>query len=144
MIKITADTNTLVSATIAKGNEFELLKLAKEGKIKLILSLGILNEFKNVISRAKFSYPPEFINDEVKRILEISEMVFPIEKIDIIKEDPDDNKVLECAYAAKVDFIVSGDKHLLDLKEYKGIKIMTTKSILSIIKQNAKIPKKDR
>ena len=56
MIKITADTNTLVSATIAKGNEFELLKLAKEGKIKLILSLGILNEFKNVISRAKFSY----------------------------------------------------------------------------------------
>lgn len=134
MTKITADTNTLVSATIAKGNEFELLKLAKERKVKLILSLDILSEFKNVISRAKFNYPAKFIDDAIKRILEISEIILPMVKIDIIKEDPDDNKVLECACAAKVDYIVSGDEHLLNLKEYEGINIITTKSILSIIK----------
>ena len=133
MIKVTPDTNTLISATITKGNEFELLKLVKDGKIKLILSLEILNEFKEVISRPKFNYPNKFIEDEVKKILEISEIVFPNLKINIIKDDPADNMVLECAETGKVDYIISGDDHLLKLKEYKNIKIVKTKSILEIL-----------
>ena len=62
MLKVTADTNTLVSATIAKGNEFELLKLAYEGKIELILSPSILKELREVISRPKFGFSEQQIS----------------------------------------------------------------------------------
>ncbi|MBU2639679.1 MAG: putative toxin-antitoxin system toxin component, PIN family [Nanoarchaeota archaeon] len=134
MLKITVDTNILVSATIVRGNEFELLKLAKEGKIKLILSLDIIKEFREVISRPKFSYPVEFINDEVKKILEISEIVFPTIRINVIKKDVEDNKILECAVAGNSYYIISGDQHLLKLKKYKDIKIVKCKELLEELK----------
>ena len=133
MLKITADTNTLISATIAKGNEFELLRLVKLRKIKLILSLQILKEFREVISRPKFGFSQEQIVSSFKQIINISTIEMPSAKINIIKEDPDDNRVLECAEAGEVDYIVSGDDHLLNLKCYKGIKIVSTKFILDLI-----------
>ncbi len=130
MLKVTADTNILVSAVIAEGNEFKLLELAKEGKIKLILSPAILLEFKNVISREKFGFSQKQIISILKQIISICEMVVPALKVDAIKDDPIDNMVLECAEAGKAEYIVSGDEHLLKLKEYKGIKIVTTQEIL--------------
>ena len=133
MLKITADTNTLISATIAKGNEFELLRLVKLRKIKLILSLQILKEFREVISRPKFGFSQEQIVSSFKQIINISTIVMPSANINIIKEDPDDNRVLECAESGQADYIVSGDYHLLDLKIYKGIKIVSTKFVLDII-----------
>ena len=133
MLKITVDTNILVSATIVRGNEFELLKLAKENKIKLILSLDIIKEFKGVILRPKFSYPLEFINNEMRKILEISEIVFPKIRINVIKEDLEDNRILECAITGNSDYIVSGDEHLLKLKKYKDIRIVKSKDILDVI-----------
>ena len=131
MLNITADTNTLVSATITKGNEFELLKSVKSGEIRLTLSPPILEEFKKVISRPKFGFSEEQIDDVFKRIVNISGIVLPETKVDVIKNDPPDNMVLECAYAAKADYIISGDKHLLNLKEYKNIKIITTSAFLN-------------
>lgn len=133
MLKITVDTNTLISATISKGNEFKLLRLVKLGKVKLILSPQIIKEFVEVISRIKFGYSVKQIESVFKQILNMAQIIMPIIKLDIIKEDPDDNEVLECAVQARVDYIVSGDKHLLKLKEYKGIKIVKTKEILKLI-----------
>jgi hypothetical protein len=54
----------------------------------------------------------------------------PKEKIAIIRDDPADNKVLECAIAAGAKFIITGDKHLLKLKKFKGISIITAKEFL--------------
>ncbi len=133
MLKITADTNTLISATITKGNEFQLLKLPRFGKIQLILSPQILKEFKEVISRPKFGFSQEQINNALKQIINISSIVMPSVKINIIKDDAEDNKILECAVSGKVDYIVSGDSHLLKLKEYKGIKIVRTMEILKLV-----------
>ena len=135
MFKVTADTNTLISATITKGNEFKLLNLARLGNITLILSPQILKEFKEVISRPKFGFSKEQIISAVKQIINISTIVMPSIKINIIKEDPQDNMILECAETGKVSYIVSGDNHLLNLKEYKNIKIITTKSILDIVRK---------
>jgi len=59
--------------------------------------------------------------------------VIPLEKLVIIKDDPDDNKILECAKAGKVEIIVSNDNHLLKLKEFKRIKIITPKEFLKQI-----------
>lgn len=133
MISLVTDTNILVSATIAKGKEFELLELAKTGKVRLVLSLEILKEFMEVLSRPKFDYPKILIEQISKHLLNISYLVFPNTKLEIIKRDPDDNKILECAIDGKTDYIISGDNHLLELKEFRGIKIIKTKEILRLI-----------
>ncbi len=134
MLRITVDTNTLISAVIAKCNEFELLKAAKLGKIKIIVSHDILKEFLGVISRPKFGLSKKQIENVFKQILSITEIIIPDTKVSIIKEDPSDNMILECAEAAEVDYIISGDSHLLRLKKYKKIPIVRTFDILEMIK----------
>ena len=130
MLKITCDTNTLISATISKGNEFKLLRLVKQRKIELILSLQILKEFKDVISRPKFGFSQKQINSALKNIIDISTIIMPSIRLNIVKDDPDDNIILECAIAGNVEYLVSGDKHLLDLEHYNRIKNVRTGFIL--------------
>ena len=130
MFNVTLDTNILVSAFISKGKEYRILRLVKLGKIKLSLSLEILKEFKEVISRPKFGFSQEQINKATKELLSISEILITSSKLEIVKEDPDDNKILECALDGKSDFIISGDRHLLDLKEYKNNKILISREFL--------------
>ena len=130
MLSVTPDTNTLVSATISEGNEYLLLKNGKIGKIKIVTSLAILMEFKEVISRKKFGFSLPQIDAVIGHILSIAEIVMPTIQLQAIKEDPPDNKILECAVSANSDYIVSGDAHLLSLKEFKGIKIVKTTDIL--------------
>lgn len=113
------DTNILVSATITQGNEFRLLELARKGEYALILSFDILEEFEGVISREKFGFSQEVIDSIVEDLIRISYLVEPKEKINVIKEDPEDNKFLGCASAGKAQYIVSGDKHILGLKKWK-------------------------
>ncbi|PKP56620.1 MAG: putative toxin-antitoxin system toxin component, PIN family [Candidatus Altiarchaeales archaeon HGW-Altiarchaeales-2] len=129
------DTNIIVSATIANGNEFKLLKKAENKDFILAISHPLLIEFKEVISREKFGYNAQEIDRIVSDVIKISKLFCPEESIDIMKEDPDDNKVLECAVTAKADYIVSGDHHLRDLKEYHAIKIIASKDMLEIFKK---------
>ncbi len=60
-------------------------------------------------------------------------LVIPSEKVDIVKEDADDNKIIECALESNAEYIISYDKHLLDLKEYRGIKIVKPEEIIVMI-----------
>ena len=124
MIKIVLDTNILISATIWQGNEYNLLKLAKLGKIKLILSPEIIKEFEDVISRPKFGFSKKQIEDAIKHVISVSEIIIPSAKLDAIKDDPSDNKVLEVALAGNVDYLISGDNHLLKLKKFRKVKII--------------------
>ena len=74
----------------------------------------------------------------LQKIISFSEIIEPKEKVNIIMEDPDDNRVLECAKEGNVDYIVTNDRHLLKLKEFEGIKIITPAELLRLIK-NIKI-----
>ena len=130
MIRIVADTNILVSATIAKGNQYELLKKAKLGSFRLVISPQIITELKGVISRPKFGFSNEQVEDVLKQILSISEVVITTSKIDAVKNDPPDNRIIEAAIDGKASCIVSGDKDLLRLKKFKEIKIVTTRKFL--------------
>jgi predicted nucleic acid-binding protein len=58
-----------------------------------------------------------------------SQIVYPKKKLNIVKKDPSDNKILECALEAKASFVISGDRHLLEIKEYDGIKIVSPREI---------------
>lgn len=134
-MRVILDTNTLISAIIFKGgNEDKILHAAHNGNFKLIISLEIFKELKKVLSRPKFWLSQKQIGDALMHIIEIAEIVEPNIKLDIIKEDPDDNKILECAVFAKADYIVSGDKHLLKLKNVNGIPIVTSSELIEKLK----------
>ena len=130
MLRAVADTNILVSATIAKGNQYELLKRAKLGRFQLVLSPQIIAELKGVISRAKFGFSNEQVEAVVKQIISISEIAITKTMVNVIKNDPPDNRIIEAAVDGKADYIVSGDKDLLRLKKFKGTKIVTSRKFL--------------
>ncbi|MFH1072648.1 MAG: putative toxin-antitoxin system toxin component, PIN family [Nanoarchaeota archaeon] len=139
MLKVTPDTNVLVSAAIAQGNEFSLLKKAHEREIELIISPDILIEFRGVILRKKFGFSEKQVEDAVKQLVIICRIVFPQQRVSVIKADPTDNRILECALAGKADYIVSGDRHLLELRKFKGIHIVRSFEILDILLKEKKI-----
>jgi len=134
-VTIVADTNIIVSALFWGGNESEIVHLVEEGKIKLLTSVALLDELKKVLMYERFGLNEKEIDDNVKYILTISEIISPRRRLRVIHEDPADNRVLECALAGKAAYIVSGDKHLLQLKKFGRTKIVRAKELLSILKE---------
>ena len=132
--KVTLDTNILISALGWEGNPKEVFNKIINNKVELIISDDQLDEFLRVLDYPKFEFTEEQKDRFKKLILEAATFVKIIEKIDIIKEDPDDNLILECAVAGNVGYIVTGDPDLLNLKEFRGIKIITAKDFLKEVK----------
>lgn len=136
-MKVVCDTSTLVSSIFWRGNPREIVKLAGRGKIKLILSEPIIEELVGVVLREKFfkEIQTKRINilEAIKKIIEMSTIVEPTIRLNVVDEDPEDNKIIECAVTGDADFIVSSDNHLLKLKSYKGIPIITQKDLLNKI-----------
>lgn len=133
-MKITVDTNVLISATFWHGASDKIIERVENKKIELVISREIIGEFKKVLGYKEIRDKIKDKNLEMKRsvekIISISTVVKPKEKFKVVKEDPDDNKIIECAFSGKVHYIISQDRHLLDLKEFKGIKIITPKEFL--------------
>ena len=134
MIRAVYDTNILVSAFIGRGAPKKALDAVFDGRVRLILSPAILDEFKDVISRRKFGFTRPQIEKMPSVILLASELIEPQDKVDVVKEDPKDNMILECAKAGNVKYVVSGDSHLLKLKKWNNIEIITAKNFLDILK----------
>ncbi|MFW6111284.1 MAG: putative toxin-antitoxin system toxin component, PIN family [Thermoproteota archaeon] len=131
-MRVVLDTNVLVSAIFWKGNESPIIQLVEEGKLTLVTSLPILKELKKVLSYPKFPLDKEKVNEQVEYFF-LAQLVSPTQKLNLIPQDPSYNKFLECALTGKADYIVSGDRHLLDLKEFQGIKIITGEELLTIL-----------
>ena len=124
--KVVLDTNILVSALLFKGELAAIVDLWEKGKIMPVLSRETFAEFKTVLEYPKFSLSRQ----EIKLIIE--EEVLPyfevIEITDTVKgicRDADDDKLIACAVSAAADFIVSGDKDLLDMGQYKSVRIIS-------------------
>lgn len=136
MKRVVLDTNTLISGLLWDGNESMVIEKAEKKEIKLFISYQMLEELEGVLKREKFSKRLEgkeyTVEKAVAKIALIATLVEPNIDIDIIKEDPDDNRVLECAVSARATVIVSGDSHLLNLNDYAGIQIIST---IDFIKQ---------
>jgi len=130
--RVVCDTNILISALIFPGGSpDEVVQLVRIGEINLYISPFILNEFERVL-REKFGYSEEEIRQRSERIISISTIIEPSEKFSVIKEDEPDNRILECAHEAKADFIISGDKHILSLKEFRDIKIVSAPEFIKV------------
>ncbi len=136
-LKLVCDTNTLISGFLWRGNEYELLKSILNRQAILFTSPALLLEFSRVLNYERLR--PFVLNptDVINKLTQIAVVVNPREYVKIVKEDPADDRVLECAIAANVDYIVSGDKrHLLKLKKFREIPIVTTKAILEVLKKS--------
>ena len=138
LLKLVLDTTTIVSAFFWEGNEAELIRKIEKNKADLFITIRILDEVEKVIKRPKFKELLDKTNQTPEQILtkiiSLSHLVVgPKLKKTIVSEDPSDDKFIECAVNAKAGYIVSGDKHLLGLKEYEGIKIIRTFDALKLI-----------
>lgn len=133
MIKAVFDTNIFISAFgIPKSKAETAYKLAANGKINLYTSPAILTETAGKF-RNKFNISEGTVTRILKQISKTAEVIRPTFKLSIVSDEPD-NRVLECAVAARADLIVTGDKHLLELKIYEGIGIIRTADLLYIVR----------
>ena len=132
MLKAVIDTNVFISGLLKDSINRQIIILLKNSKFTPVISTETLGEFIDVISRPKFHnvITREIAEELIEIIKTHAVLVKPSQKLEIIKDDPDDNRFLEAAVASKVDFVVSGDSHLLSLKNFHNIPIITPKEFL--------------
>lgn len=99
MLRVTADTNIIISGLNFAGNPRRLLAAAEAGAIRLCVSREILAEVADVLQRPKFGWTEAEAKEAIDWISEISAKVAPTQPVDVIKDDPSDNRILECAAA---------------------------------------------
>ena len=130
-IKVVIDTNVIISAILFGGIPAELMSLWKNGRIKPLASKEIIDEYIKVLTYPKLELTEAEINyilyNEILPYFDIVEIKdTPV----IIKVDPSDDKFIHCAKTGKAKTIITGDQHLLNLKTYQKIKILTPTEFL--------------
>ncbi|MSP38238.1 MAG: putative toxin-antitoxin system toxin component, PIN family [Deltaproteobacteria bacterium] len=133
-VRVVLDTNVYVSALLWTGIPHRLLRLAEEGDLALVTSPSILEELRDVLRRPKFRLRIRTLQTSVAELMEsllsVVEVIPDSVMEPVIKRDPDDDKILACAVAAQAPWLISGDDHLLSLKRYNGISIVTPSQFL--------------
>jgi putative PIN family toxin of toxin-antitoxin system len=130
--RVVIDTNVIVSGLTFKGQPREVLDLAWKGEIEVYISPFILKELTGTLKK-DFGWSNEQIKDTIQRIKAKTISIRPKIKVSVVKEKDDDNRILECAIEGDVRYLISGDKkHLLPLKEYRGIKILSPAQFLML------------
>ncbi|MEM2122801.1 MAG: putative toxin-antitoxin system toxin component, PIN family [Candidatus Bathyarchaeia archaeon] len=137
MVKAVFDTNVLVSSLIRRGNPRDLWRKVAKGEIMLIVSPQILKEFDKVMMRPQLRrYITASKLHRFRRLLHSkTTLVRPRTRFPQLTSDPNDNILVETAFDGKAGYLVSGDKHLLALKEFEGIRIVTVSEMLKPLKK---------
>jgi hypothetical protein len=133
MLKVVLDTNVLLSAILFGGKPRQILEAAFEGSIRTFVSQAMINELQSVLDRPKFGFTSQISQSIVSEIASIAEWIEPTRHHAIVKEDPADNDILDCAIEAKADYLVTGDNHLLRQVECSGVEIVNPDKFLGIL-----------
>jgi hypothetical protein len=131
------DTNVLISALISPtGHPAEIVRLWEQDRFELASSPALISEFEKTLAYPKIRKLLPQVEEKGPRFLARLQsnaiMVEPEIGLDVIEIDPTDNRVLECAVAAEAQYIISGDKHLLSLKQYRGIIILSPAGFITL------------
>ena len=137
MRRATLDTNVNAAGLNFRGVAFRVLEAAKDGAFAMQLSKPILEETVRIL-RERFQWDEARARNAGALLLSFSQAVTPRVELDVIKRDPDDNRILECAQASGSDYIVTWDKDLLDLQRYAGADIIPPQRFLSILSQHGR------
>ncbi|MBS3132184.1 putative toxin-antitoxin system toxin component, PIN family [Candidatus Woesearchaeota archaeon] len=124
-MKVVLDTNIFISGIFWKGSSNKVITNWREEKFTLVTSLEAISEIIKVLKDFKIKLSDEMIKEWVDLIVRNSMIVDPKEKIEAVKDDPKDNIFIETAVVGNADYIISQDNHLLKLKDFGGIKIIT-------------------
>ena len=131
-MKIVLDANIFISSFFWGGNPRIIVERVIAGIDQLFITNEILDEIADVITRPKFHADKDKIHYYINSIEEVGNKITPKKQIKNGSRDESDNKYIECGITANADYIISGDIHLLELKEYGNIKIVTSKDYLRI------------
>ena len=138
MIRAVFDTNVFISALFnPKRPPAQLLELALQGKIRLIVSPQLIEEIERVLTYPKVKkllkkrkIAPGEVLEGIAKTLQVALLTPGELAVEAIADDPADDMILACAVEGNADFIISGDKHLLNLRNYRGIKMVTPAEFL--------------
>ena len=132
-LRTVMDTNVLVSGILWRGIPFQLLRWTEEDKLRIYTSLEILGEVYRVLHYPKFQQYIDNLQASPREFFaKIASLCIVVRVDQVVKgvcSDADDEKFLSCALAANVAVLVSGDKHLLDLKQYQSVHILTAREL---------------
>ena len=130
-MKVVFDTNVVVSASFWRGSPFDCLTAWAQGRCEAVVSPTLLAEYHETHEELRLDYPKITPVGWVAALTESAKLVFPTDRATGATPDPADEMVLECALAAEADLIVTGDKkHLLPLREFQGIPIVSPAEFL--------------
>jgi putative PIN family toxin of toxin-antitoxin system len=130
-IRVVLDTNVLVSSLLFAGPIGRFVSLWSERRIMLLLSKDVLIEYLRVLGYPKFGLTVDDVRSLAEEyVLPFADMVTVVKTPEVIRKDPADDKFLALAVAGRARYIVSGDKHLLALRKYRGVRIVTPRELL--------------
>jgi len=137
MIRAVLDANVFVSALLSpKGFPSRVLAAWRAERFHLVTSLAILEEISRVLQYPKIAlrhhWPEERIQLFIEDVAHLAILTPGERRLNLIAEDPSDNRYLECAMEGAAEYIVSGDQHLLRLRTYEGIRILTPGEFLTV------------
>lgn len=130
-MRVVADASVYLSALLFGGPPEEISSLAREGGFELLVSSSILLELATVL-KTKFEWNEEDVADAIRSVGYCSEMIKPGIVIKEVADDAD-NRILECAVEGGADFVVSGNRHLLTLGSFRGIRIVRARELLDLL-----------
>lgn len=136
-MKVVLDTNILVSALIVKaGKPAQILRCIES--FELLITQEILAETERVLNyrriRKRYRLSDQDVSTYIDRLTEVGTVLQINARVEVIEDDPDDDKFLALAKEAEADYIVSGDAHLTALSEYEGASILTPNQFLEVLK----------
>jgi len=137
-MRVVLDANVIISALISRnGNPGKIFDLWEKDVFDIAVSPTILKEIERVIHypriQQKYQLPEEHVSKFLQLIGDQAIVVNPTKTVNVIEKDPTDDRYIECAMESQASFIVTGDKHLLELKEYQGIVILPPAGFLALI-----------
>lgn len=133
-MKVVFDTNIYISAFVIPGGNAEKAYLhAIDGDFELCTSIAILTELARKLDE-KFGWEKQKIVQLIISISDVATVLKTTPRLKVLSDDPD-NRILECALKAGADFLVTGDKHLLKLKNYENFEIVKLSAFLTILHQ---------
>tara|TARA_Y100000310_G_scaffold287656_1_gene312697 strand:- start:330 stop:743 length:414 start_codon:yes stop_codon:yes gene_type:complete len=130
---VVLDTNIFISSVFWEASPYVIINKAINQEIIVFISNDIIEEIKEVLAR-DFSLEKQEIDDIVDSFVYFTHLIEPKEKVDVVKEDPDDDRILECSVACGAKFIITYNKHLLKLRKFRGAKIILPGEFLRFLK----------
>lgn len=123
-MRVVLDTNVFISGLFFTGPPHQILKAWRDGKLKLLISMEILEEYQRVGSALAEQFPKIDLKPMLEFIVIYAEMVVAPPLPEPVCADPDDDKFLACAITSNTRIVVSGDKHLLQVSGYQGVQVL--------------------